>query len=167
MRDLYVKMFTHVRPFSDVFRTILEPLNPPIPVTTRNNQVFSLISYQTGPITLVTSGNISLLIFTSLDSPLILGFPWLKKHTPHSLVASWSLFCLANYFNSALPSEPIETKITEPVLPNLTTVPQEYHDLQEVFSKHIALSLPPHIPYDCAIDFLPGAPLFLSAVQHL
>lgn len=134
--------------------------------------MFSLISYQTGPITLVTSGNhheiISLLIFTSLDSPLILGFPWLKKHTPHndSLVASWSLFCLANYFNSALPSEPIETKITEPVLPNLTTVPQEYH-LQEVFSKHVALSLPPHIPYDCAIDFLPGAPLFLSAVQHL
>lgn len=135
--------------------------------------MFSLISYQTGPITLVTSGNhheiISLLIFTSLDSPLILGFPWLKKHTPHndSLVASWSLFCLANYFNSALPSEPIETKITEPVLPNFMTVPQEYHDLQEVFSKHVALSLPPHIPYDCAIDFLPGAPLFLSAVQHL
>lgn len=130
----------------------------------------SLISYQTGPITLVTSGNHHEIIsLTSLDSPLILGFPWLKKHTPHndSLVASWSLFCLANYFNSALPSEPIETKITEPVLPDLTTVPQEYHNLQEVFSKHIALSLPPHIPYDCAIDFLPGAPLFLSAVQHL
>lgn len=87
MRDLSVKMFPHVRPFSaHVFWTILEPLNPPIPVTTRNNQVFSLISYQTGPITLVTSGDheiISLLIFISLDSPLILGFPWLKKHNPH------------------------------------------------------------------------------------
>jgi len=35
-------------------------------------------------------------------------------------------------------------------------VPSEYHDLKEVFNKHLATSLPPHRPYDCAIDLMPG-----------
>ncbi|XP_062403850.1 uncharacterized protein LOC134094368 [Sardina pilchardus] len=41
--------------------------------------------------------------------------------------------------------------------PELSRVPSEYHDLSEVFSKERATSLPPHRPYDCAIDLLPGA----------
>ncbi|TWW74436.1 Retrovirus-related Pol polyprotein from transposon opus [Takifugu flavidus] len=40
--------------------------------------------------------------------------------------------------------------------PDLVGVPEEYHDLAEVFSKARATSLPPHQPYDCAIDLLPG-----------
>ncbi|XP_075894338.1 uncharacterized protein LOC142896522 [Nelusetta ayraudi] len=40
--------------------------------------------------------------------------------------------------------------------PDLTGVPPEYHDFQEVFSKAKATSLPPPRPYDCAIDLLPG-----------
>ncbi|XP_029303854.1 uncharacterized protein LOC115018779 [Cottoperca gobio] len=36
-------------------------------------------------------------------------------------------------------------------------VPSEYHDLAEVFSKRRATSLPPHRPFDCAIDLLPGS----------
>ncbi len=44
-----------------------------------------------------------------------------------------------------------------PVLPpELSRVPSEYADLCEVFSKTRAASLPPHRPYDCAIDLLPG-----------
>ncbi|KAI7808450.1 Pol polyprotein [Triplophysa rosa] len=39
---------------------------------------------------------------------------------------------------------------------DLTGVPEEYHDLRTVFSKSRATSLPPHRPYDCAIDLLPG-----------
>ncbi len=35
-------------------------------------------------------------------------------------------------------------------------VPSEYRDLKGVFSKSRAASLPPHRPYDCAIDLLPG-----------
>ncbi|TKS65685.1 Retrovirus-related Pol polyprotein [Collichthys lucidus] len=31
-----------------------------------------------------------------------------------------------------------------------------YHELREVFNKAKATSLPPHRPYDCAIDLLPG-----------
>ncbi len=39
---------------------------------------------------------------------------------------------------------------------DLSNVPAEYRDLREVFSKSRAASLPPHRPYDCAIDLLPG-----------
>ncbi len=39
---------------------------------------------------------------------------------------------------------------------DLSNVPAEYQDLKEVFSKSRAASLPPHRPYDCAIDLLPG-----------
>ncbi|KAK7910478.1 hypothetical protein WMY93_015162 [Mugilogobius chulae] len=42
--------------------------------------------------------------------------------------------------------------------PDLSSVPEVYSDLSVVFSKSRALSLPPHRPYDCAIDLLPGAP---------
>ncbi|XP_030281596.1 uncharacterized protein LOC115586588 [Sparus aurata] len=57
----------------------------------------------------------------------------------------------------AAPSEP----------PDLSSVPPEYHDLAEVFSKQRALSLPPHRPYDCAIEILPGAPLPTSRLYNL
>ncbi|KAG1933640.1 retrotransposable element [Pimephales promelas] len=39
---------------------------------------------------------------------------------------------------------------------DLAGVPREYHDLRAVFSRSRATSLPPHRPYDCAIDLLPG-----------
>ncbi len=39
---------------------------------------------------------------------------------------------------------------------DLSNVPTEYLDLKEVFSKSRAASLPPHRPYDCAIELLPG-----------
>ncbi len=42
---------------------------------------------------------------------------------------------------------------------DLSNVPAEYLDLKEVFSKSRAASLPPHRPYDCAIDLLPGKSL--------
>lgn len=41
----------------------------------------------------------------------------------------------------------------------MCSVPPERHDLGEVFSKQHALSLPPHIPYECTTDLLPGTPL--------
>ncbi|KAI3369028.1 hypothetical protein L3Q82_025432 [Scortum barcoo] len=45
--------------------------------------------------------------------------------------------------------------------------PPAYHDLQEVFNKDKALSLPPHRPYDCAIELLPDAPLPSSRLYNL
>ncbi|KAI7793177.1 hypothetical protein IRJ41_007388 [Triplophysa rosa] len=42
---------------------------------------------------------------------------------------------------------------------DLTGVPEEYQDLHAVFSRSRATSIPPHRPYDCAIDLLPGTSL--------
>ncbi|KAI3370803.1 hypothetical protein L3Q82_007121 [Scortum barcoo] len=55
--------------------------------------------------------------------------------------------------------------LSEPV--DLSGVPPAYHDLQEVFNKDKALSLPPHRPYDCAIELLPDAPLPSSRLYNL
>ncbi|KAI2657893.1 Transposon Tf2-6 polyprotein [Labeo rohita] len=42
-------------------------------------------------------------------------------------------------------------------LDDLSGVPREYHDLRAVFSRSRAASLPPHRPYDCSIDLIPGS----------
>ncbi|XP_016115469.1 tripartite motif-containing protein 16-like [Sinocyclocheilus grahami] len=52
-------------------------------------------------------------------------------------------------------SLPVPEREKKPV--NLSNVPEEYLDLKEVFSKSRAASLPPHRPYDCAIDLVPGS----------
>lgn len=41
--------------------------------------------------------------------------------------------------------------------PNLSGVPTQYHDLKANFRKQMAFTLPPHHPYNCAIDLLPGS----------
>lgn len=154
----------------------LTQLEPPIPASALNNEVFAMITHQTAPVKLVTSGNhqenITLFTTSSLDAPVILGFPWLQKHNPHidwtgKRVASWSLFCLANCLKSALPLEASNSPLSVVSPPDLSAVPPEYDDIQEVFSKDRAQSLPPHRLYDCAIDLLPGAPLPSSRLYNL
>ncbi|KAI2643813.1 Transposon Tf2-9 polyprotein [Labeo rohita] len=55
---------------------------------------------------------------------------------------------------------------------NLESIPVPYRDLAEVFSKRRAALLPPHRPYDLAIDLVPGAVpprghlYSLSAAEH-
>ena len=46
---------------------------------------------------------------------------------------------------------------TDSEFPDLTSVPSCYHHLKEVFNKTKTLSLPPHCPFDCAIDLIPGS----------
>ena len=58
-----------------------------------------------------------------------------------------------------------------PVDPGPTPGPplhqREPHGLDPVFSKQRGLSLPPHRPYDCAIDLLPGSPYPGSRLYNL
>ncbi|KAK3536205.1 hypothetical protein QTP86_000182 [Hemibagrus guttatus] len=46
-------------------------------------------------------------------------------------------------------------------------LPGEYQDYQDVFSQMAATKLPPHRPWDCAIDLLPGAKLPKGRVYPL
>lgn len=54
-----------------------------------------------------------------------------------------------------------------PNSPDLSSVPKDYHNPKQVFSKKNALSLPPHHPHDCALRLLPGAPLPTSQLYSL
>lgn len=150
------------------------PLSTPLVANALDGRLISKVTHCSEPIKLLLSGNhqetLQLNLISSPQTPLILGYPWLKKHNPHfdwsnGKVKSWSSFCHLNCLQSALP--PAGSAIPPPAPPDLTNVPVEYHDLAEVFSKERALSLPPHRPYDCAIDLLPGATLPSSRLYNL
>lgn len=85
-----------------------------------------------------------------------------------SKVLNWSPHCHAFYLKSALsPCNGSVPSSSPPAPPDLSGVPQQYHDLKEVFSKERALSLPPHWPYDCGTDMVPGATFPTSRLYNL
>ncbi|KAL0147024.1 hypothetical protein M9458_057548, partial [Cirrhinus mrigala] len=139
------------------------PLTHKITVNALNGQALPDITHTTGPVTLVTSSNhlesITLLLTPSPLAPIVLGHPWLVQHNPrvdwgHNSVSAWSDSCYASWLVSACSSVSCSLLQNESV--NLSNVPKEYRDLKEVFSKSRAASLPPHHPYDCAIDLVPA-----------
>ncbi|XP_051727379.1 differentially expressed in FDCP 8 homolog isoform X1 [Ctenopharyngodon idella] len=102
--------------------------------------------------------------FYVLDSPcheIILGYPWLSVHDPviswqHGEIIHWSQFCFSNCLSNTITKSCFTTSIESPECKPVT-IPSCYQELQEVFSKTRATQLPPHRPWDCAIDLLPNA----------
>ena len=99
-------------------------------------------------------------LFRSSSHTLMLGQPWLFHHNPNR----WGKDCDKSCFMSlAQVKDEAEINLssvnptTKSEYPDLNSVPPCYHQICEVFSKTKALSLPPHHPYDCAIDLIPGS----------
>ena len=147
--------------FAHKIHVPLLPLTRTIAVHALNGQALPNVSFTTGPITLIVSGNhTEITSFYILDSPLapvVLGHPWLIKHNPRidwqqGSVVEWSNEC----HESCLVSVCSSVSAFQEKAVDLSNVPTEYQDLKEVFSKSRAASLPPHRPYDCAIELLPG-----------
>ncbi len=144
----------------------LVSLRHKISVSALNGQSLPQISLSTVTITLVTSGNhsetITFLVTHSPLAPVVLGHPWLTQHNPRvdwgrNTVSEWSRACYASCLVSAGFS--VSGSVLQDEMGSLSNVPEEYLDLKEVFSKSRAASLPPHRPYDCAIDLVPGMSL--------
>uniref|UniRef100_A0A3B3D3I6 Gypsy retrotransposon integrase-like protein 1 n=1 Tax=Oryzias melastigma TaxID=30732 RepID=A0A3B3D3I6_ORYME len=109
----------------------------------------------------------------AIDSPhcaVILGLPWLETHDPTIIWSSKELSFESNscqnhhssHQNAApqrlLVRQVATAKVAEHE--SVTTrdfLPPQYGDLREAFSQRNATRLPPHRPYDCAIELLPGA----------
>ncbi len=136
----------------------------PILARTLCGTLLTKITHATKFVTLTLSGNhaeeIRFLLIHSPTAPVVLGHTWLAKHNPHidwalNLVLGWSSFCLAQCLGAAF-SPVMSCSVLQEELVSLAGVPEAYHDLGAVFSKSQASSLPPHRPYDCAIDLLPG-----------
>ncbi len=110
---------------------------------------------------------------------IILGRPWLTKHSPKvrwdtSEILQWSKECFQNCL-SAVPTPPTfnpslqinSTHVESPEPLESPSIPSDYGAFQDVFSKQAATRLPPHRPWDCAIDLLPGAKIPKGRVYPL
>lgn len=136
-----------------------------------------MVTHHTIPLYLVLSGNHCKLIqFKVISSPgtlLVLGHSWLNKQRldwidwSDGRIITWSPLCYSSCLNSALP--PTVSASAPPTLspPDLSSMPHKNHDLAEVFRKDQALSLPPHRPYACATDLLPGPTLPSGRLYNL
>ncbi|KAI2647675.1 Transposon Tf2-11 polyprotein [Labeo rohita] len=87
-------------------------------------------------------------------------------------IIRWSEHCLNNCLVN-LPHSPsvpvlLSSTLVESLEPSfIPEVPAEYMAFQDVFSKQAATHLPPHRPWDCAIELLPGAQLPKGRVYPL
>ncbi|KAI2651010.1 Retrotransposon-derived protein PEG10 [Labeo rohita] len=96
-------------------------------------------------------------VITSPQSPVILGYPWLNRHGPsiawaNRTITHWSPFCQQHCLQPTTRSQDTQGSHT-----TRSTIPKDYQDLLEAFSRSKATRLPPHRPGDCAIDLIPGA----------
>lgn len=140
----------------------VEPLDRPLEVRAIDNHVIHPSTFRTTPIKIQIENHYDMVSFYVIHSPslpVIFGLTWLRRHNPHinwadGTISSWSPSCHATCLSAAMPRE--EREVEERTYPDISKVPIEYHVLREVFNKTKACTLPPHRPYDCAIQLLPG-----------
>lgn len=161
--------------FVTKFKIPTVKLSCPRVIKALDGSILTQVTHATALVDIVLSGNhsehLSFFLISSPSSPMVLGYPWLRGHNPQidwetGRVVGWSSSCYTSCLRSAIP--PSVTKpCNQDKPPDLSLVPEIYHDLTEVFNKDRASALPPHRPYDCAIDLLPGAPLPSSKLYSL
>ncbi|XP_023806908.1 uncharacterized protein LOC105356774 isoform X2 [Oryzias latipes] len=101
-------------------------------------------------------------VLKNTDINVILGLSWLQQHNPQvdwrsGRILTWDTGCYNNCLGAMeTPPSSDRNRTTGDKYPDLTKVPAVYHDLKEVFNKLKASALPPHRPYDCSIELLPG-----------
>ncbi|KAI2652567.1 Transposon Tf2-9 polyprotein [Labeo rohita] len=97
---------------------------------------------------------------TKIPSPaIILGHPWLVTHDPliswtSRRIIHWGATCQELCLRARAGTCSGESEALDV---DREAIPVQYRDLAEVFSRRSAARLPPHRPYDLAIDLVPGA----------
>lgn len=97
--------------------------------------------------------SVCLQVISSPHYSVVLGYPWLQKHNPtfdwrSAEILSWSPQCGASCIHG-----PVKLLCTS----SDSLLPPEYEEYRDVFDKVRAVALPPHRPYDCAIELQSGA----------
>ncbi len=113
--------------------------------------------------------DIKLLVLEEANTDIILGRPWFVLHEPQISwrtgdVLKWGDQCFPDCFpNLPRPSMPVSqtlslnsTSIESPIEKQFVEIPECYAHFSDVFCPTKASQLPPHRPWDCAIDLLPG-----------
>ncbi|KAI2646182.1 Transposon Tf2-9 polyprotein [Labeo rohita] len=143
---------------------VTEVLSQPLNITAIEGRPlnFSPITHRTKDLTLIigTHTETIKLYITKLSSPpIILGHPWLVTHDPFiswttNRIVHWGATCQELCLRAKVGTCSGESEASDV---DREGVPIQYRDLAEVFSKRSAAQLPPHRPYDLAIDLVPGA----------
>ncbi|KAI2646181.1 Transposon Tf2-8 polyprotein [Labeo rohita] len=133
--------------------------------------------YVTLQVGLFHSERIRFFVLEDSTVSIILGRPWLQQHRPTLRwdpcdVIGWSVCCFEHCLSNLPKPLPVpvslsSTLVESPELENPPEIPAEYMAFQDVFSKQAATHLPPHRPWDCAIDLLPDAKLPKGKVYPL
>ncbi|KAL0171669.1 hypothetical protein M9458_031980, partial [Cirrhinus mrigala] len=143
---------------------VVEVLSQPLKVTAIDGRPLTLspITHRTQELTLIIENHSEVIQFyvTKIPSPaIILGHPWLVTHDPliswtSRRIIHWGATCQELCLRAR-----VGTCSGEPGALDVDrdAIPVQYRDLVEVFSRRSAARLPPHRPYDLAIDLVPGA----------
>ncbi len=162
--------------------SLCRQLNLPTTATKTTYQVQSVtgkplsrrhVKHSAGPIHLqvgqLHEESIHLLVLEGSTAEIILGHPWFVQHDP---VISWSTGEVLKWGNQCFPDcfphlpRPSthyprtlainSTSIESPREKQSVEIPACYAPFSDVFCLKRASQLPPHRPWDCAIDLLPG-----------
>lgn len=153
------------------------PLSKPVDASALDGRLLCKITQHTPSVKLTfPESHTEELCFHLYQAPLhllILGHPWIVDHNPHidwstGKVKNWGTNCERCCFTvkkkDCDPPVAVQHKTISPEPPasetdflDLSYMSSCYMDLKEVFNKSKATSLPPHHPYDCAIDLLPSS----------
>ncbi|KAK3508085.1 hypothetical protein QTP70_013157 [Hemibagrus guttatus] len=131
------------------------------------------VSRSAGPVLLQVGvlhvEEITLLVLEESMADVILGHPWLEQHNPilswrTGEVLKWGDTCFPDCFPDLhspilTPLHVQATSIESPFVNRPLESPTCYAPFSDVFCPKRASKLPPHRPWDCAIDLLPGEPV--------
>ncbi|KAI3375644.1 hypothetical protein L3Q82_003959 [Scortum barcoo] len=113
------------------------PLSKAISASALDGHLLGTVTHQTEPIHMLLSGNhhetIQFHILHSPRLPLILGYPWLRRHNPHvdwltGAILGWGSSCHQVCLRQAVVPQPSHCSSTPP---DLKGVPSEYLDFRE------------------------------------
>ncbi|KAK3572996.1 hypothetical protein QTP86_012030 [Hemibagrus guttatus] len=123
---------------------------------------------------------IYLLVLEDSTADVVLGCPWLEQHNPiHSWktgeILKWGEQCFEGCFlKLPVPKPPRSHEIPvhamsveSPLEASTTAIPACYSHFSDVFCPRKASKLPPHRPWGCAIDLIPGEPVPRGKIYSL
>ncbi|KAK3564060.1 hypothetical protein QTP86_007530 [Hemibagrus guttatus] len=123
---------------------------------------------------------IVLMVLEDSTVDVVLGRPWLEQHDPilswrTGEILRWGHKCFEGCFPerpSPRPSRPHTlqvhaTSVESPLEARSVNIPACYSHFWDVFCPKKASKLPPHRPWDCAIDLIPGEPVPKGRIYSL
>lgn len=122
------------------------------------------ITHETAPLSLFLEPDhqetICFQLISSPKFPIILGIPWFSIHNPSinwetRVLTFASEYCKGHCQPKSSHVENLQ--VEEHIVSGYEGLPPQYREFNDVCDKKNADLLPPHRPYDCPIELLPGA----------